>query len=142
LEAFWSHWSPILEKHFLYNLAVYKSLGVHVYFIEEPPFQPGKPNQEVKYKTLLDQGKLTNNNLRNISLTTAAHNQRNKNVSEIMSKFRGERGFTYIPLNDLLCDDQVCIIGTVYQPYYSDNRHMNYAGVSRLKERVGKYVSY
>jgi hypothetical protein len=122
---------------------VYKSLGVHVYFIEEPPFQPEPNFHDAKYKSLLDQGKLTNSNLRKISLTTAAHNQRNKDVNNsIMNKFRGERGFTYIPLNDLLCDDQVCSIGTVDQPFFADSRHMNYAGVSRVKERVRKYVSY
>jgi hypothetical protein len=121
---------------------MYKSLGVHVYIIEEPPFHPDPFEHTFKYKKLLMEGKLTNNNLRNMSLSRDAHDRETKKVVTVIDKYRGERGFTYIPLNDLVCDDQFCPIGTGDQPYFADQRHMSYFGVNRVKQRVQKYVSY
>jgi hypothetical protein len=143
MAAQWVHWHEYLAKNFPYTVNMYKLLGVHVYFLQEIPFQPDDFYETSdKYKHLLDRGKLTNKNLRNLSLTRSDFDKADRLAKNVFDRFNEERGFTYVPLCDLVCDKEVCSVGTGDQPFYADRRHFNYFGVFRIKKRIQKYLSY
>jgi hypothetical protein len=73
----WREWTEFTEQHFNYTLHLYRQIGVNVYVIQQPPVQP---HDDVvgMYKKLLNDGKLTDKNLRKYSVNRTKYDKDQK----------------------------------------------------------------
>jgi peptidoglycan/LPS O-acetylase OafA/YrhL len=140
MAAFWSQWIHYISPNIEHTVKIYAAIGVRVIIIQEPAMQPISPPQV--YKNLLASGELTNNNLRKNSATRQAFNQKVKDIETVFGKFTSTRGFTYIYIYDILCDDEFCTIGTGTTPYFRDIVHLTSSAARILKKRFTRYISF
>jgi hypothetical protein len=119
---------------------MYRDLGVLVYVIQQPSRQPHE-NVNVLYKKLLNDGQLTDAKLRNLSITRKYHDEYQKPLLDVFARFNRTRGFTVIRIDDVVCDDEVCAIGTSRVPFFTDLWHMSWAGAARLTNKIQGYLA-
>ncbi len=60
---------------------------------------------------------------------------------DFFSNFNNTRGVSVIYIDDIVCDEMICPIGTNQLPYYFDFNHMSWVGTRRLKDKINKTVS-
>jgi hypothetical protein len=143
LAARWELWLGETVDSLETTIQVYFSMNVKVYVIQQTPYQflvPGNSNQI--YKLLFDKGQLTDAKLRNVSCTRREYSKMQTGVEQLFSKFKEIRGLTFIYIEDIICDAEVCPVGTGKEPYFVDPAHMTPPGAHRLKARFQKYLSY
>jgi hypothetical protein len=76
------------------------------------------------YKILFDRGQLTNANLNTASISRQDYIKQQAKVEELFAKFKQIRGLTFIYIDDVICNDEVCPIGTGEHPFVADALHM------------------
>jgi hypothetical protein len=139
----WSKWGAVTAQRFNHTLSAYRALNVHVYIIQQPPVQNYyAPNFMYYYQHLMNIGLLSDDYLRNVSLPRIEYNKQQAEFLEFFSRYNRTRDVTVIRVDDLVCDKDVCLIGTGVAPYFKDTVHMSWIGAERLAHRLKKYVSY
>jgi hypothetical protein len=103
---------------------------VNVYVIQQPPVQPLNDIAGI-YKKLLNDGKLTDKNLKKSSVKRAKYDKEQKPFLEFLGQFKNTRGFSLIRIDDVICDDEICPIGTSKLPFHSDSFHFSWVGAAR-----------
>jgi hypothetical protein len=136
----WFRWINELAQHFEYTLDAYLSMNVHVHIIQQPPMHGEELGsiQQV-YKRLLDENNLSDARLREVSLTRAKYVEQQSQVEIFFSKFKNRRGVNFIYIEDLVCDEKYCPIGTGELPYFSDLTHISPVMAHILKARIFSY---
>jgi hypothetical protein len=129
--------------YFENTIQVYFSMKVKVYVIQEGPVHniPSYHSIDI-YKNLFDRGQLTDANLKKSSCSRKDYIKQQAKYEQFFSKYKEIRGLTFIHIDDVVCDEELCQIGTGEQPFYSDVYHMTSFGVLRLKDRLKKFISF
>jgi peptidoglycan/LPS O-acetylase OafA/YrhL len=146
-------WSLEIDNEEFFNdltflLRFFKSIGLKVYVFQEPPPQPVLPEQF--YKNLADQRRLNDANLRRFSCSRATYRRHLVDVERKLancfervnsSLYALNNTVTYIRVEDALCDEQWCPIGTAAVPLFADRVHLTASGNRLLKPIFGKYIN-
>jgi peptidoglycan/LPS O-acetylase OafA/YrhL len=130
----WSLWRDYIAANINYTVNAYAALGVRVVIVQQPSEQSNHPLQV--YKNLLNSGQLTDENLRKNSATRKSWNDLIRDTEAIFKNYVHLRLFTYICIQDLLCDDEFCTIGTGTTPIWFDNTHLTTSAARLLKKRL------
>ena len=129
----------LFRRDFNNTVNVYIALNVHVFVVQQPPMQYLSATQI--YRNLHNKKELTNENLRKFSTTRAAYREDQKLVEQEFSKYKKNPNITFIYIEDLLCDDTFCPVGTVDEAYYEDSMHLSVTKSISLKKRFQDYIS-
>jgi hypothetical protein len=119
---------------------MYRSIGVNVVVIQQPPYQH-EQNIVGLYKKLLNDGQLTDTMLRKYSLSRTEYDKEQKPFFDFFNRFNKTRGFSLIRIDDVICDDAVCLIGTSQKPFYNDRFHLSWVGAAKLVHRTQTYLA-
>jgi hypothetical protein len=139
----WDLWFNRNVRYSESTIQLYLSMKVRLYVIQESPSQMIPSYKAINlYKSLLDKGQLTSAHLRRVSCSRYNYVKQQVELEKVFSKFKEIRGLTFINVDDVICDAEVCPVGTGEQPYFADSDHMTPFGASRLKARFQKYLSY
>ena len=124
------------------TVSQYASIKVHVYIIQAPPVQPdllGDVRQF--YFNFWRSNQLTNENLRKASISRQNYKlQLQRFEKEILEKYRNNSAVTFIDIEDVLCDNDYCTVGTQDHAYFNDPRHLTPFKAKSMKSRFEKYV--
>jgi hypothetical protein len=141
----WEYWLNYTAEHFEYNLKFFASIGLKVFIIQQGPLH-NIPSYSVVniYKRLLELGELSDAGLRNASLSRVAYVKQQAGVEKVFDAFvnQNRSSLEFIKIDNDICDEEVCAMGTVEQPFYADRVHMTPCGVRRLKSTFQKFVTY
>jgi hypothetical protein len=139
----WELWLSDIITYFEHTLRVFTSMNVRVYVIQQGPLHSIPSNSVYTvYKIMFGAGKLTNQNLRSVSCTREQYAKQQAGVERFFAKFNATRGFTVIYIDDLICEPDVCLMGTGERPFFTDPVHLTPFASARLKPRLQKYLSY
>jgi peptidoglycan/LPS O-acetylase OafA/YrhL len=130
-----------------YTLQFFNNNNLKVYLFQEPPLQPVNPKQ--LYKNLVNRNKLSDENLRRYSCSREAYRQHLinselelKNCFKKISSLSPSLNYnaSYIRIEDALCDEKSCPVGTAAWPYFADNVHLTKSGNRLVKPILEKYI--
>jgi hypothetical protein len=143
ISSAFSRWPEVTAQRFNLTLSLFRALNVHITIIQQPPVQrEHDANMWYYYSKLVGQGQLTDGHLKSISVTRQEYNKQQAEFIGFFTKYNHTRDVTLIRIDDLVCDVDVCLIGTGTRPYWKDTMHMTWIGAERLASRLRKYVSY
>ncbi len=128
------------SQNFNNTVQIFSSIGVRVYVIQQAPFQAYN-SMTGFYKKLADQGQLTDAKVRSLSVQRTKYIEQQKAFVGYFSKLNNSRDVSVIYIDDIVCDELICPIGTSRLPYYNDDFHMSWVGSRRLKDKLNKYIT-
>ncbi len=118
-------------------------MKVNLYVIQQGPIHNIPSTFAINiYKNLFARGELTGENLRNLSCSRKEYTKQQARFEQFFATFKEIRGLTFIYVDDVVCDEEVCPLDTGERPYFADNYHLSLFGAARLKARFQKYLSY
>jgi hypothetical protein len=138
----WVHKSkhPDFFSNLAYAVEQYALINVSVTLIQQPPVQIHDPNR--LYKILRDSGQLTDQVLRNKSISRVAHLKANEKYEPFyyFKRLCKEKNIGYIQTFEWLCDSDCCPIGTVNESYYRDIVHIRFNRSLSLTPLFKNYI--
>lgn len=112
------------------TVQAYRALGIHVHVLEQAPQQLYPP--VAVYERAWAQPASVEQSLRALSVTRAQHRQQQSQPRSVFDEARAQGHMSLMSLDDLLCQDDVCVIGRADSSYYQDQSHLSDAGAKRL----------
>lgn len=120
-----------VSEGLLSTVEAYRQGGVQVVIVGDVPQQPVDVRRAY-YRIFRTTGEQTvDAALRRSSIPTGRHLQLQAFMSNAVASARTTREFTALSLDPILCDTDVCPIGTPAVAYYFDDNHLSRAGAMR-----------
>jgi hypothetical protein len=124
-----------------YTLKILTDFKLKVYLVQQVPEQPIRGPQ--LYQNLFNKGQLSNENLRKNSLSREEYNKQQAGVLQEFEKLKKNyKNVEVIYIQDAVCDDKFCPVGTVTEPYVFDTSHLTRLGAKVVKPKIEKYINY
>jgi hypothetical protein len=77
--------------------------------------------------------------MRNNLMTRKEYVEQQKEAEKAFSGYHNTRGSTYIRIEDVVCDQEICSLGTGDSPYYIDEAHLA-PPMTRFLKTVGSII--
>lgn len=110
----------------------YQKLGIKVIVLAQVPEQlhdtKGVYFMLSRYQSLEDKNQI----LERYSVRTAEHNKLNLNFLNFLNESKVKK----IALDSFFCDDNICRMGTVTEPYFKDQHHLSVVGAKNLMPTI------
>jgi hypothetical protein len=136
----WSRWPKSLADSLNFTINAYLAINVRIYLVQQPPVQ--SIHSEQLYQNLVTRKELTLANIRKMSLTRKQYAEQQKEVDAAFAHFINVRGVTLISIDDIVCDKEVCTMGTGTLPYYTDNMHLAKTVALIFKDKLRNYMAF
>ena len=123
--------NPKDETDFDYTVAKYKEIGVHVFIVQQNP--------EFDYMAF-------ERHIRNpkhyakFALTINEYKAQLSTFNKLEEKYKNENYITFIKIENIMCDENICSIGKDGIMYYGDAKHPSLHAISLMKNKMQQYV--
>jgi peptidoglycan/LPS O-acetylase OafA/YrhL len=132
----------VFEQQFKKTIEIYKSLGIQVAVLLQPPQQAIAPIRF--YQKLYKSNKFDERDayisIRNESIKLSQHLALQSFNRDYFSRNADSLGFSILNPDSYLCDAEVCEFGSPRASLYSDPNHLSEYGLTKIKPPIELYI--
>lgn len=128
------------EARLAATIDAYSRRGALVHLVQQAPEQPHFLRRAYLRAILAQRflGIDASPAINAMTATRAEHDQRQAVVRSGFERHRGDARVRLVDFSDVLCQDTSCTLGTIFEPYYNDEQHLNAAGALLVSPAIAR----